>query len=122
MASESKLAKKAEQAMAKLKDARGENRDLSKLAGKMPAPVLPLIGAFSTYVTGYGDAVIGTAQNKNPATMAAAALSFVGSLAAAFMGHPTAGQGAAAVATATIGALTHDRGYEMGQKSRAPAG
>lgn len=115
--SEAKLAKfkdKYEKGLTKLREVRGEATGLRKLAGTIPAPALPPVGAVVTYVTGYGDAMMGNAQNKNPITLATGLASWLASGVAAFMGHPTIGQLAATSATATLGAMSHDRGYDKG--------
>lgn len=118
MASESKLMKKIEAANAKLREVRSGARDKLAVTAKV-APAMPIAGGVATYITGYGDAMAGTPENKNPITLGATAVAWIGSIAAAFWGHPTAGVAAASVATAGVGALTHDRGYEKGLAARA---
>ena len=115
--SETNLAKfkdKYEKGIKKLREVRGEATGLKKLAGSIPAPALPPVGAVVTYLTGYADAAVGTAQNKNPITLATGIASWLASGIAAVMGHPTVGQLAATSATATLGAMSHDRGYDKG--------
>lgn len=83
------------------------------------APFTPILGMAVTYGTGYADAMTTSQDVKNPVTIAVGALSWGTSAAAAWFKSPILAVSAGAVATATLGALTHDVGFAKGTESKA---
>jgi hypothetical protein len=70
---------------------------------------------------------MGTAQNKHPVSIASAAVTAVGALATAAMGHPTASQALSAAAAGPISFLVGSAMYDKGSAAKlgaaaAPAG
>ena len=124
MAEEKKLQKwqdKANKALAKVREARGEAREANRMASKIPAPALILVDGVAMYATGLGDGAVGTPENQNPVTMAAFAVGTAGALLAAFTGHPTVAAAYATVGGSAFGVLAHAAGVKKAQESRRAA-
>lgn len=102
----------------KIREAHAGGKEKLSATAKI-APAMPFLGGVATYVTGYGDAMVGTPENKNPITLGATVAAWGVSLWGAFAGHAKTGVAAASVATAGVGALTHDRGYAKGIEGKA---
>jgi len=121
MPSESKLMAKLQKLEEKAKGLLAKNREHSTTKGKVPAPATPLISGAAAGIGGYADGRLGTADNKHPASIALGAVQWVGSIAAAFMGHPTASQVAASGAAGNISFLTGSAMYDKGQTEKLKA-
>ena len=102
----------------KIREAHAGGKEKLSSTAKI-APAMPALGGVATYLTGYGAAMAGSADNKNPVTLGTTVLAWGVSLWGAFAGHAKTGVAAASVATAGVGALTHDRGYAKGMEMKA---
>jgi hypothetical protein len=122
MASEEKLKAKLVAVEQKLKERGIQVREVSKNAGKIPAPLAPLIGGGAAAVGAYGDARVGSPTNKHPVSLVTAAITWTGSVVAALTGHPTLGQGLASAASGPVSFLAGSAAYEKGLEHKAPSG
>lgn len=113
-----KKASKFSRAAAKWEDLHGRTKAALGVTAKV-APFTPVAGMAATYLTGRADAMVGTADVKNPVTIAVGIATWVGSGVSAYMGWSVPAVVAGAVATAALGALTHDVGYAAGAESKA---
>ncbi len=114
MASEEKMKEKILKYEQKLKANGADLRELKSNNGKIPAIVAPFIAGGTAYASGYADGMLGTADNKHPASISASVLGIATTVVAAVSGHPSIGQGAAAAASGPIGFLSGSSGYEAG--------
>jgi hypothetical protein len=105
----------------KLKEMRAGAAEANKLASKVPAPLLPVIGGVVGYGTGYADAMVRTEDVKTPVTIAVGGATWVASGVAAYFGAPTIATVAGTTAASCAAIVSHSAGFEKGRAAEKGA-
>lgn len=121
MASTEKMMAKMVKLEGQLRDKGVALRKATSETGKIPSLATPLISGAAAAVSAYGDGRMGTDANKHPVSIATAAVTGVGALATAVMGHATASQGLAHAAAGPISFLVGSAMYERGSAAKLGA-
>jgi hypothetical protein len=101
----------------KLRDARKGASEANKVASKIPAYLLPVIGGIEGYALGYADEMTRTPEVETPVTMLVGGAAWVGSGVAAYFGSPTIATLAGNAASNAAAIVTHSAGRHKAQTS-----